>query len=100
MRLRNPPSGLRLLRKKPATRSRDSPSCFGASRATCSISSLKLTAPSLDLDPEDLADDATEQALEARVLQPRQRPDGLLLVQLDERAAALLDAELDHRGAD
>ena len=72
---------------KPTTRSRDSPSCLGASLATCSISSLKLTAPALDLDAEDLADDAAQQPLEARVLERRQRANRLFLVRFEQRAA-------------
>ena len=85
------------------TRSRDSPSCLGASLATCSISSLKLTAPALDLDAEDLADDAPQQPLEARVLERRQRANRLFLVGLEQRPRAILDAQLaeqrQERGA-
>ena len=58
----------------------DSPSSFGASRATCSISSLKLTAPALHLDGENLSDHPAQQPLEAGVWSVRQRSNGLFLV--------------------
>src|SRR5215475_9404927 len=81
-------------RRKVATRSRDSPSCWGASLATCSISSLKLTAPALDLDAEHLADDAAQQTLQAGVVQRGQRPNRLLFVRLQQCAGSRLDAEV------
>ena len=45
----------------------------GDTLATCSISSLKLTAPALNLDAEDLADHPAQQPLEARVGEAGQR---------------------------
>src|SRR5262249_14410637 len=65
---------------------------------TCSISSLKLTAPALDLDAKDLADHATKQPLETRVLERRQRANSLFLVGLEEGAGPILDTQLaEHR---
>src|SRR5262245_40507158 len=76
------------------TRSLDSPSSFGASRATCSISSLKLTAPALHLQlVEDLADDPPEQPFERGAVDVGERADRLLLVSLEQSAAAVLDLE-------
>src|SRR5262245_1507386 len=83
---------------KSATRAVESPSSFGASRATCSISSRTLTAPALDLDVvEDLAHDAPEQALEAGIVHVGQRADGLFLVRLQQIAAPLVGFELRDR---
>src|SRR3954470_14911186 len=96
----NPPPGSDRSRKKPATRSADDCSSVGASRATCSISSLKLTAPALQLDVvENLADDAAKQALERRLIEHGERADRLLLVGLEQAAAAILDVQLDQPGA-
>src|SRR4051812_36833194 len=81
-------------RRNAATRSRESPSCLGASRATCSISSLKLTAPAFDLDAEDLADDATQETFQACVLKRRQRTNRLILIRFEHRARTILDAAL------
>src|SRR5689334_4648436 len=76
------------------TRSLDSPSSFGASRATCSISSLKLTAPALHLQlVEDLADDPPEQPFERGAVDVGERADRLLLVALEQRSAPVLDLE-------
>src|SRR5688572_22373433 len=77
-----------------STSSRDSPSNLGDSLATCSISSLKLTAPPLYLHAENLPDHAAQQALQARVVQLGQRPNSGLLVRLQQLAAPLFDVRL------
>src|SRR3954470_10266423 len=95
----NPPPGSDRSRKKPATRSADDCSSVGASRATCSISSLKLTAPALQLDVvEDLADDAAKQALERRLVEHGERANRLFLVGVEQTSAAVLDVQRDQPG--
>src|SRR5258706_9300539 len=79
---------------KSATRGAASASGFGESRATCSISSLKLTAPALHLNGENLANDSSQQALEARVFQISQTTHGLFLVGIEKAAAAIGDGQL------
>src|SRR5215510_7581480 len=84
---------------KSATRAVESPSSFGASRATCSISSRTLTAPALDLDVvEDLADDAPQEPLQAGIVHVGQRANRLFLVRLQQIAAPLVGFELCDRG--
>src|SRR5687768_10489730 len=85
-------------RRNAVTRSRDSPSSVGASRATCSISRLKLTAPALDFQVvEDLTDDAAQQPLQAGVLDRREGTNRLFLVALEKCVAAFLDLERRQR---
>src|ERR1044072_3429470 len=81
------------LRTNDSTSSRESPRSLGDSLAICSISSLKLTAPPLYLHAEDLADDAAQQSLQARIVQLRQRPDRRFFVRLEQLAAALVDLQ-------
>jgi hypothetical protein len=67
---------------------------LGARRATCSISSLKLTAPAFHLElVEDLADDPAEQPFETGIFEVGQRANRPFLIPLEQRAAALLDLE-------
>src|SRR6058998_861386 len=72
-----------------ATSGAASASSFGESRATCSISSLKLTAPALHLDGENLTDHSSQQPLQARVLQIGQAPHRLFLIRIEQPAAAI-----------
>ena len=72
-------------RRKSATGLAASRRRLGASRATCSISSLKLTAVTLDeFLAENLANDATHKPFEGRVRQESKRPYRILLVRLEE----------------
>src|SRR5262245_59803271 len=84
---------------KVSTRSADSLSTARESLATCSISSLKLTAPSLYLHAEDLADDTAKQAFQARIAQIRQRSNSRFLPGFQLLATALLYAEPCNKGA-
>src|SRR5262249_25947375 len=73
-------------------------SSFGASLATCSVSRLTLTAPSLDFElVEDLADYAAEEALQAGILDVRETPDRFFLVAVQQASTALLRAGFPDR---
>src|SRR5262249_16265567 len=87
------PPGFIWLRTNDSTRSRESPSSLGDSLAICSISSLKLTAPPLYLDAKNLADDASQQSLQAGVMQFRQRSDCRFLIGLQQLLATLFHAQ-------
>src|SRR4051794_7881151 len=82
---------------KSATSGAASASSFGESRATCSISSLKLTAPALHLDGENFTDHSPQQPLEAGVFQVGQNPHRLLLIRIQQPAAAIRHLQLGQQ---
>src|SRR5438552_17195123 len=84
-----------------ATRSAESPSSLGASRAICTVSRLTLTAPAFDFElVEDFSDDAAQEAFEAGIVDLRERPNRLLFVRLEQTLAARVGAELGDGGND
>jgi len=74
-----PPSSFRASAGSARPASMESPSCFGDRRATCSISSLKLTAPTLDLHLKYLAHHPAQEAFQAGIFERRQHPHRLFL---------------------
>src|ERR1700730_1119438 len=84
-----------------ATRSAESPSSLGASRAICSASRLTLTAPAFDFElVEDFSDDAAQKAFQAGILDIRQGPNRLLFVGVEKAPATLVCAQLANRADD
>src|SRR5467141_20802 len=84
-----------------ATRSAESPSSLGASRAICSVSRLTLTAPAFDFElVENLSDDAAQEAFQAGIVDIRQRPNRLLLVRVEEALTSLVGPQLTNGAED
>src|SRR5665213_2624617 len=98
-RFLNPPSSFNWPRRKSATRLLASPKSFGANLATWSISSLKLTAPTLHFHGENFAYHPPQQTLEARVFQIAQRTDRFFLVRIEQTPAAIGCANLANKFA-
>src|SRR5206468_10625790 len=84
-----------------ATRSAESPSSLGASRAICSVSRLTLTAPAFDFElVEDLSDDAAQEAFQAGIVDIRQGSNRLLFVRVEEAPATPVGAQLTNGAED
>src|SRR5688500_15284856 len=80
-----------------STKSAESLSTVRDRRATCSISSLKLTAPSLYFHSKDLGYDASKQPFQAWIPEIRQRLHSRFLPGFELLTAALLDSQpIEH----